>query len=256
MNDSPSGAGRRSGARNDLRDLRAGHAATTGKREDDDERATVRPLRSGAGKRFLRGRIYCRHQGPQVAQDRQGRADHPAQSRASRRGRRRSARRRRRRHSGADAAQILRQEGGRARLRIAAARPLRRRRAVPAARGCLAGRDHGHLRGGGGAGRHDADRLARRADRQFDARRIGQADRAGTQAGVPGAQSEDAVGGRVRAPALHPAQDHFQHHVRQARAAQLGLLPGVDLLPHRDLQGHVPGRSARHLLSRSARSGL
>ena len=87
-------------------------------------------------------------------------------------------------------------------------------------------------------------------------RRIGQADRAGAQAGVPRAQSEDAVGGRVRAPALHPAQDHFQHHVRQARAAQLGLLPGVDLLPHRDLQGHVPGRPARHLLSRSARSGL
>ena len=117
-------------------------------------------------------------------------------------------------------------------------------------------RDHGHLCGGGGAGRHDAHRLARRADRQFDARRIGQADRAGAQAGVPRAQSEDAVGGRVRAPALHPAQDHFQHHVRQARAAQLGLLPGVDLLPHRDLQGHVPRRPARHLLSRSARSGL
>ena len=103
----------------------AGHAATTGKREDDDERVRFRPLRSGAGKEFLRGRIYCRHQGPQVAQDRRGRADDPAQSRASRRGRRRSARRRRRRHSGADAAQILRQEGGRARLHAAAARPLR-----------------------------------------------------------------------------------------------------------------------------------
>ena len=34
------------------------------------------------------------------------------------------------------------------------------------------------------------------------------------------------------------------------------LLPGVDLLPHGDLQGHVPGRPARRLLSRSARSGF
>ena len=31
------------------------------------------------------------------------------------------------------------------------------------------------------------------------------------------------------------------------------LLPGVDLLPHGDLQGHVPGRPARDLLSRFAR---
>ena len=41
-----------------------------------------------------------------------------------------------------------------------------------------------------------------------------------------------------------------------ARAAAVGLLPGVDLLPHRRLQGHVPRRPARHLLSRPARSGF
>ena len=40
------------------------------------------------------------------------------------------------------------------------------------------------------------------------------------------------------------------------RAAAVGLLPGVDLVPHRDLQGHVPRRPARHLLSRSAASRI
>ena len=39
-------------------------------------------------------------------------------------------------------------------------------------------------------------------------------------------------------------------------AAHVRLLPGVDLLPHGDLQGHVPGRPARRLLSRPARSGF
>ena len=73
-------------------------------------------LRSGARQGFLRRRLHRRHQGPQVAQDRRGRAHHPLQSRASRRGRRRSARRRRRRHPGADPAQVLRPEGGAARL--------------------------------------------------------------------------------------------------------------------------------------------
>ncbi len=69
-------------------------------------------------------------------------------------------------------------------------------------------------------GRHDAARLARRADRQFDARRNGEADRAGEQAGLPRPQPQDHVGRRVRAPALHPAQDHFRQSLRQARAAQ------------------------------------
>ena len=45
-------------------------------------------------------------------------------------------------------------------------------------------RNHGHLRGGCRAGGHDSSRLARRADRQFDARRIREADRAGEQAGI------------------------------------------------------------------------
>ena len=225
-------------------------------REDDDGRTRLRLVRSGAGKGFLRGRIHCRHQGPPIAQARPGRADHPAQSRASRRGGRRSARRRRRRYPGADAAQVPRQEGCRDRLRLAPARPLCGRRAVPAARRGLAAGDHGHLRRNRGAGRHEGSRLARRADRQFDARRIGQADRAGAQAGLPRAQPDDAVGAGFRAPALHPPQDHLLDALRPARAAPFPLLPGVDLVPHADLQGHVPRRSAQHLLPGSARSGL
>ena len=50
----------------------------------------------------------------------------------------------------------------------------------------LAGGNHGHLRGRRCAGRDEDARLARRADRQFDARRIGEADRTGEQAGVHG----------------------------------------------------------------------
>ena len=139
---------------------------------------------------------------------------------------------------------------------LPAAGPLCRRRAVPAARRRVARRDHGHLRGGRRARRHGAPRLARRADRQFDARRNGQADRAPAHAGVSGARRKDRVGGRVRAAALHPAQDHLARALFAARALDLALLSGVDLLPDPDLQGHVPRRSARHLLSGLARPGF
>ncbi len=61
---------------------------------------------------------------------------------------------------------------------------------------------------------------------------------------------------RVRAPTLHPAQDHFGQALRQARSQYLALLSGVDLVPHPDLQGHVPRRPAGRLLSGSARCGL
>ena len=118
----------------------------------------ARPLRSRARQGFLRRRLHRRHQGPQVAPDRRGRADDPGQSRASRRGRRRSARRRRRRHPGADPAQLLR--AGRPRqlgFTLPDARPLRHRPAVHAAR-----RRNGATimrkiyRRGRRAGRHDA----------------------------------------------------------------------------------------------------
>ena len=36
-----------------------------------------------------------------------------------------------------------------------------------------------------------------------------------------------------------------QQDLYAARAAAVGLLPGLDLVPHRRLQGHVPGRPAR-----------
>ena len=51
---------------------------------------------------------------------------------------------------------------------------------------------------------------------------------------------------RVRAQALHPAQDRSPPPSTTSASGAIGeLLPGVDLLPHADLQGHVPGRPAR-----------
>ena len=43
---------------------------------------------------------------------------------------------------------------------------------------------------------------------------------------------------------------------RRRRAPAQRLLSGVGLVPHGGLQGHVPGRPARHLLPRPARSGF
>ena len=217
----------------------------------------ARPLRSLARQGFLRRRLHRRHQGPQVAPDRRGRADHPGQSRASRRGRRRPARRRRRRHPGADPAQVLRPQGQGARHHAAEARRVRHRRAVHAARRRAARAGPQDLRGGRGARRPDHPRLAHRhAGRQLDARRDGEADRALPHAGVHRQGKTEAHRGRVRAPALHPAQVDLGGDLPQVRAAAVGLLPGVDLVPHRDLQGHVPRRPARHLLSRSAASRI
>ena len=65
-----------------------------------------------------------------------------------------------------------------------------------------------------------AARLARRADRQLNARRERQADRAGAPAGVHRPRQEDQERGRVRAPALHPAQVDLEH--RSIRGANAG----------------------------------
>ena len=206
---------------------------------------------------FLRRRLHRRHQGPQVAPDRRGRARDRLQSRAPRRGRRRSARRRRRRHPGADPAQASSPRRPRQhRLHAARARRIRGRRAVHAARSGLAAGDPRHLCADDQARGHDAARLARRADRQLDARRKREADRAGAPAGVHRPRQEDQERGRVRAPALHPAQVDLERDLFAPRAPAVGLLPGVDLLPHGRLQGHVPGRPAQHLLSRPARHGF
>ena len=217
----------------------------------------ARPLRSRARQGFLRRRLHRRHQGPQVAPDRRGRAADPLQSRAPRRGRRRSARRRRRRHPGADPAQVLRPQGQGARHHAADARRVRRRRAVHAARP-RAARDRAQdLRAGRGAGRPEDPRLAHRhPDRQFDARRIGEADRTLPHASVHWTREKEALRGRVRAHALHPAQADLGDDLPPVRAAAVGLLPGVDLVPHHHLQGHVPGRPARHLLSATCTSRI
>ena len=44
---------------------------------------------------------------------------------------------------------------------------------------------------------------------------------------------DDAVGAGIRAPALHPPQDHLLDALRPPRAAPFPLLPGVDLVPAR-----------------------
>ncbi len=101
-----------------------------------------------------------------------------------------------------------------------------------------------------------AARLARRADRQFLARRNRQADRTRQHAGVHRPQRHREDRGRVRAQALHPAQVDLAGDLSAPRARAGRLLPGLDVVPHRDLQGHVPRRPARQVLSRPARSGF
>ena len=143
-----------------------------------------------------------------------------------------------------------------ARLPAAGAGRIRGRRPVHAARSRLAAGDPRHLRRGGQARGHDAARLARRADRQFDARRLGQADRAGAPAGLHRPRQEDQGRDRVRAAALYPAQVDLAGDLSAPRAATGRRLPGLDLVPHHHLQGHVPGRPARHLLSGPERSAV
>ena len=94
-----------------------------------------------------------------------------------------------------------------------------------------------------------AARLARRADRQFLARRDRQADRARAHAGVHRPQRRGDDRGRIRAQALHPAQVDLACDLSAPRPRPRRLLPGVDVVPHRGLQGHVPRRPARQVLS-------
>ena len=208
------------------------------------------------GKEFLRRRLHRQHQGQEVASDRLRRDQHPLQPRTSRRGRRRSARRRRRRHPGADPARLLRAQGRRDRLQAAEARRIRGRRAVHAEGDGVAQSHQEHHRRPDQGRRPDAARLARGADRQFLARRNRQADRACPHAGVHRPQRRRQDRGRVRAPALHPAQVDLAGDLPAPRARPCRLLSGVDVVPHRDLQGHVPRRPARQVLSRPARAGF
>ena len=210
------------------------------------------PLRPQPGKGFLRRRLHRQHQGQEVASDHLRRAQHSLQPRASRRGRRRSARRRRRRHPGADPARLLRAQGRRDRLPAAESRRIRDRRAVHAEGYGLAQSHQEHHRRPDQGRRPDAARLARRADRQLLARRNRQADRTRPHAGVHRPQRHGQDRGRVRAPALHPAQVDLAGDLSAPRPRARRLLPGLDVVPHRDLQGHVPRRPARQVLSRPA----
>ena len=61
------------------------------------------------------------------------------------------------------------------------------------------------------------------------------------------------IRGRIRAQALHPAQVDLAGDLSAPRPRACRLLSGLDVVPHRDLQGHVPRRPARQVLSRPAR---
>ena len=92
-----------------------------------------------------------------------------------------------------------------ARLRAARRGPLRRRHGLPAALGRGAGRLRAHLRGDRPRGGAVRPRLARRADRQRHAGRLGQGLPAGHPAGLRGARRGAAQQRRLRAQALrHP----------------------------------------------------
>ena len=216
-----------------------------------------RPVRPAPREGFLRRRLHRRHQGPQVAQDRRGRDRDPVQSRASRRGRRRPARRRRRRHPGADAAQVLRPQGGGTRHHAAGARPLCGRLGVHAARSGMA---EGH------PGRSMPRRFRRKGLTLLGWREVPHDNSSLGESVKPtepfhmqvfiGRGPSDQSRGRFRAPALHPAQGHLRRRLSQARAAARELLRRVAVVPHARLQGHVPRRPARQVLSRPARAGF
>ena len=69
------------------------------------------------------------------------------------------------------------------------------------------------------------------------------------------AAKESSPRGRVRAPAVHPAQVDLQRDLSPPGAPHVSYLPGVDLVPHGDLQGMFwPTNSAP--IIRPARSGF
>ena len=182
--------------------------------------AAQRPVRSAPRKGFLRRRLHRRHQGPQVAQDRRGRDRDPLQSRASRRGRRRPARRRRRRHPGADPAQVLRR-----------ARPTNSASCCPspattrsASCSCRTIRN-----GGRSSSMPIAEKVPQEGltllgwrDVPHDNSSLGESVKPTEPFHMQvfiGRGDGDQVRGRVRAPALHPAQGHLRRRLPQARAA-------------------------------------
>ena len=204
-----------------------------GKREDDDERAKFRPVRSRAGKDScgvgfiadIKGRkshqivedaltilVNLEHRGAVGADPRAG-----------------------------DGAGILVQiphaffakKAAELGFTLPRAGRICRRRAVHAAGRGVAQRDHGHLSPTRSPRRgHDAARLARRADRQFDARRNRQADRAGQHAGVHRPR-------QPRSPTRTSSSAGSTSCARRSRSRSTArasgarrLLPGVDVVPH------------------------
>ena len=199
-----------------------------------------RPVRSTPRVRCVRRRLYRRSEGPQVASHRQGRALHPREPRASRRGGRRPDRRRRRGHPDPDPARVPRRGMRQARHQAAEARPLCRRPYLhaagrAAARALRARVDAPHPRGGPGV-----PRLALGAGRQHLAVRHGEGDRAGASADLHRPAEGDQEPGRVRAPALPDPQGRLQRALRRLQGRRHRPLHRVAVEPHARLQGHVP----------------
>ena len=181
-------------------------------------------------------------------QHRQGRALHPGEPRAPRRGRRRPHRRRRRRHPDPDPARVPERGVRQARHQAAQARPLRRRPHLhaagrAAARALRARLDAHHPRGGPGV-----PGLALGAGRQHLPVRHGEGDRAGAPADLHRPAEVDARPGRVRAQALPDPQGRLQRHLRRLQGPRHRPLHGVAVEPHAGLQGHVPVLSGEGLL--------
>ena len=230
----------------------------------------ARPVRPGARARFLWLRVRRRHQRPSFARHRGEVARGPLQPRAPRRDGGGEGDRRRRRHPAADAARLPGRGMRQARSWVAGARQVRRRDGVPASqragpRGHLPAVRRDHPRRGPAA-----PRLARRPDRQLDARGVGEGEPAGDQASLHRARrghrggagfagdgrsaNARSIGGRcgVRAQAVRdPAAPGEEGLAVRHPWTRLLLHSQPQLQDHR-LQGDAQRRAVAAVLSRPA----
>ena len=200
-----------------------------------------RPVRSQARVRRLRRRLHRRPQGRHLAPDRQGRALHPREPRASRRGGRRPDRGRRRRHPDPDPARVPRRGVRRAR-RSSCRSPATMPSASSSCR-----RTSGCARTASACGCASS---ARRAWSSWAGARCRSTTRCLSEMvkavepvhrqifiGRPKAM-KDQDG--VRAPALSHPQGRLQRALLRLQGPRHRPLHGVAVEPHAGLQGHVP----------------
>ena len=182
----------------------------------------------------------------------------PAQPRPSRRRRRRPQDGRRLRHAGADPAPLLRRGVRQARHRPARARPLRRRPPLHAARSRAAAALSRTIVEKVDRGRRPASSSAGATCRWTTATSARASKPTG--AGCTGRSSSArpkgiADRGRLRAPAVHPAQGDLQHHLRhEGPAHEAGYYPVSLSCAHDRLQGHGAGRTSSATTTRTCRT--